>query len=437
MHTVWCEKSLFCFEIRRVEHIKDSPSYKQLQREVNLKQLQINGLLAITQAINENVKANQLFTSYQKFLHLEMQVGTMALYFKEEDKWTCVAHYGFELSLEPTEIAQTLKNFKKRTPLAQQATDPFLGLFDLVIPVFHKEDALAYVFIGDLKEEDDILNNINFITTITNIITVAIENKRLFKEQAERQLLTREMDLAGQIQRSLIPARLPDSANVQFASVYKPHFAVGGDYYDVVVLPNDEIVFCIADISGKGISAALLMANFQAKLHALLLRGLDLAETICEMNAYVYQVTQGDRFITLFLAKYQSKQGVLEYVNAGHVPPVILLGDEAIKLSSGCTVLGFLPKLPSVQVGGLCLTDQEALLFSYTDGLTDVESMEGQYFDEDRLIDFLFSHVHEPIGTMTNLLLERVTLFKGNEAFPDDITVLACRLKTAAIGQSS
>lgn len=413
-----------------VEQLKQRQSYEQLQREVYLKQLQINGLLAITQAINENVKANMLFTSYQKFLHMEMQVGTMALYFKEDNHWTCVSHYGFDLSLEPTDIEQILAKYKKRTPLANQSGHPFLGLFDLVIPVFHKNDALAYVFIGDLKEEDDILSNINFITTITNIITVAIENKRLFKEQAERQLLTREMDLAAQIQRSLIPARLPDSGYVQFASLYKPHFAVGGDYYDVVALPNDEIVFCIADISGKGISAALLMANFQAKLHALLLRGLDLAETVREMNAYVFQVTQGDRFITLLLARYQPRTGVLEYVNAGHVPPFILLNGEVIRLCTGCTVLGFLPKLPVVEVGGLCFTQAEALFFSYTDGLTDIVNTTGQFFDEDRLIDFLLSHSEENMPSLTEKLLDRVTLFRGNEPFPDDITVLACRLKT-------
>ncbi len=414
-----------------MEHTKQRLSYEQLQREVYLKQLQINGLLAITQAINENVKANMLFTSFQKFLHMEMQVGTMALYFKEDNHWKCVSHYGFDLSLEPSDIEQILAKYKKRTSLASQFEHPFLGLFDLVIPVFHKNEALAYVFIGDLKEEDDILNNVNFITTISNIITVAIENKRLFKEQAERQMLTREMDLAGQIQRSLIPARLPDSCYVQFASLYKPHFAVGGDYYDVVELPNDEIVFCIADISGKGISAALLMANFQAKLHALFLRGLDLAETVREMNAYVYQVTQGDRFITLLLARYQPRTGVLEYVNAGHVPPFILLNNEVIRLQTGCTVLGFLPKLPVVEVGGLCFTQtDEALLFSYTDGLTDIANAAGQFFDEDLLKDFLVSHCEESMPALTEKLLDHITAFTGNEPFPDDITVLACRLKT-------
>lgn len=308
-----------------MEKLKEGPSYAQLQREVNLKQLQINGLLAITQAINENIKASGLFNMYQKFLHLELQVGTMALYFKDNDIWQCVAQYGFDLNCQPAEIGQVLSQFSKRTNLAPYHEDPFLGLFDLVIPVMHKDHGLAYAFIGNLKENEDLLNTINFITTITNIISVAIENKRLFKEQAERELLSKEMDLAGQIQRSLVPLNLPNTSNMRFGSLYKPHFAVGGDYYDVVQLPNEAMVFCIADISGKGISAALLMANFQAKLHALLLRGLGLEKTIREMNAYVHHVTGGDRFITLFLAKYDPKTRALEYVNAGHVPPFILL----------------------------------------------------------------------------------------------------------------
>jgi phosphoserine phosphatase RsbU/P len=383
--------------------------------------------LSLTQAINENVKASSLFMTYQKFLHLEMQVGTMALYFKDEGEWTCVAYYGFDLETrQPADLPGLLARYKSRTPLASFVKDPFLGLFDLVIPVFHKDDALAYVFIGDLKD-DDVLNNINFITTITNIITVAIENKRLFKEQAERQVLSREMDLAGQIQRTLIPAKLPSSDRVQFASLYMPHFAVGGDYFDVVALPNEEIVFCIADISGKGISAALLMANFQAKLHALLLRGLDLEATIREVNAYVLQITQGDRFITLFLAKYDAKTGELEYVNAGHVPPILLIGQEVVKLDSGCTILGFLPHLKHLKPGKLQIPDSDALLFTYTDGLTDVVDSRGNYFQEELLLDFLKSHAHLPINQISNLLLQKVTQFKGQKAFPDDITVLACR----------
>jgi phosphoserine phosphatase RsbU/P len=411
-----------------VDNLRETPTFKQLQREVNLKQLQINGLLAITQAINENVKSSLLFTSYQKFLHLEMQVGAMALYFQEEDTWVCVSHYGFEIQdCQPTDMPALLARYRKRTPLASFASDPFLGHFDLVIPVFHKNVALAYVFIGDLKEEDDILSNINFITTITNIIAVAIENKRLFKEQAENQALSREMDLAGQIQRSLIPASLPSTPYLTFSSVYMPHFAVGGDYYDAVILPNDEIVFCIADISGKGVSAALLMANFQAKLHALLLRGLGLEETIREINTYVLDITQGDRFITLFLAKYSAQTRLLEYVNAGHVTPFLINQKGVSMLHEGCTVLGFLPVLKLLELGSL-LVPPNTFFFSYTDGLTDILNDSGESFDDQKLLTFLQEHHHEHLDKITEKLLQKVTKFRGKQAFPDDITVLTCRL---------
>jgi phosphoserine phosphatase RsbU/P len=411
-----------------VEHLKEGPSYKQLQREVHLKQLQINGLMAITEAINDNAKASHLFISYRKFLHMELQVGTLALYFKEDAEWQCVSQYGFDPKLLPSDMSGILGQFVKRTPLAPMAHDPFLGLFDLVIPVFHKENPLAYAFIGDLKEEDDILSNINFITTITNIITVAIENKRLFKEQADKEIISHEMVLAGQIQRTLIPHKLPSSTKVQFVSLYKPHFAVGGDYFDVVELPDDQIVFCIADISGKGISAALLMANFQAKLHALLLRGLGLEETIREMNAYVHQITNGDRFITLFLAKYDPANLALEYVNAGHVPPMIMTDGECIKLQSGCTVLGFVPVLPQIDVGGICITSKEALFFSYTDGLTDTQNQSGDFYEEELLVSFLEKSRSLPITQLPDRLLSEITEFKGKTAFLDDITVLACKL---------
>ena len=165
----------------------------------------------------------------------------------------------------------------------------------------HKNTAIAYAFLGGFRDEDDVYSKVQFVTTITNIIAVAIENKRLFKTQVQQQIVNREVELAAEIQQALVPNRLPSGVNYQLSSIYKPHFAVGGDYYDVVEFPDGQIAFCIADITGKGVSAALLMANFQANFRALVSRRPALEELVNEMNAAVYRVTQGDKFITFFV----------------------------------------------------------------------------------------------------------------------------------------
>jgi sigma-B regulation protein RsbU (phosphoserine phosphatase) len=290
----------------------------------------------------------------------------------------------------------------------------------------HKNTAIAYAFLGGFRDEDDVYSKVQFVTTITNVIAVAIENKRLFKSQVQQKIVNREVELAAEIQQALVPNRMPSSAAYQLSSIYKPHFAVGGDYYDVVEFPDGKIAFCIADITGKGVSAALLMANFQANFRALVSRRPALEELVRDMNSAVFNVTKGDKFITFFVAKYDSVARTLHYVNAGHTPPILLINGEAIPLKNGCTSLGWLPELPFLELGGVCLTG-EAIVFSYTDGLTEVRNSKGEEFGEDNLTDFLLEHATLDAKNINDQLLGHVETFRGREPWPDDITVLTCK----------
>ena len=399
---------------------------EKLEREVNLKQLQINSLLAITQAINENVAVDGLFNMYNSFLRWEIGIRKMALFFKEGGLWECMTSLGVSSRLLEHDVSKELLRYRSMQGL-EHSEHPLIREFDLVIPVMHKDEAIAYAFIGGFGEEDDVYNKVQFVTTITNVIAVAIENKRLFKQQLRQEVLNREVEVAAEIQRSLVPTRLPSGKNYQLSSIYRPHFAVGGDYYDVVEFPDGQIAFCIADITGKGVSAALLMANFQASFHALVSRRPTLEEIVRELNAAVWRVTQGDKFITLFLAKYDIPTRTLHYVNAGHTPPLLLMGTEVVPLKNGCTSLGWLPELPFLEIGGVCLPD-EALIFTYTDGLTDIRNKAGEDFGEDKLISFLIDHSQLEAKELNTKLLAHVDHYREREPYPDDITVLTCRI---------
>jgi sigma-B regulation protein RsbU (phosphoserine phosphatase) len=399
---------------------------EKLEREINLKQLQINSLLAITQAINENVSAEGLFNMYNSFLRWEIGIRKMALFFKEADIWECKTALGVDEKLLENDVNQELSKYRSTRGL-ENSEHALIREFDLVVPVMHKEVPIAYAFIGGFDDDDDVYNKVQFITTITNVIAVAIENKRLFKTQMRQEVLNREVELAAEIQRTLVPTRLPSGKNYQLSSIYKPHFAVGGDYFDVVEFPNGSIVFCIADITGKGVAAALLMANFQANLRALVTRCQTLEEIVQEMNAAVHRVTQGDRFITLFLARYEIHSRALHYINAGHTPPLLLINGDVVPLKNGCTVLGWLPELPFLEIGGVCLTD-EATIFTYTDGLTDVQNDEGEEFSEIKLVDFLRKNAHLGAKELNTQLLATVEAYREHQPFPDDITVLTCRV---------
>lgn len=405
---------------------------EQLERELNLRQLQVNRLLNITQAINNNVSARDLFGMYQSFLAWELGVERMALFVRKEEvgQWYCAAQLGLEADQFADDIADELKNFTELVNL--EAVDhPFLNHFDLVIPVLHKEHPIAYVFIGGFGEEEDMYERVQFITTITNIIAVAIENKRLFKRQLEQERLRREMDLAIEVQRLLIPDSLPTKDCYSLSSIYQPHFGVGGDYFDFLEFDDGKIVFCIGDFSGKGVSAALLMANFQANFHTLISKQIELDEFVAELNDSVNRITGGDRFITFFIAKYDIVSRELRYVNAGHNPPLLICDGRVQFLKKGSTILGSFQQLPEIEVGSVVLKDNSTVL-AYTDGLSDIQNDGGDYFDDKALIDFALQHANLSAVDINQSLLEVIDRFRGGQAYPDDFTVLTCQFYETA-----
>lgn len=400
---------------------------ENLEKELHLKQLQINRLLSITQAINNNVSGSELYDMYSSFLSWEMGIKKMALFVKEEEAWHCATSLGIPANLLSEDITVYLPKYTRLRNL-EETDSPLMRHFDVVIPVRHKETAIAYVFIGGFAEDDDMYNKVQIITTITNIIAVAMENKRLFKRQLEQERLKREMELAGDVQKLLIPQQLPSCRNYEFASIYKPHFGVGGDYYDFIEFPNDKIVFCIGDFTGKGLSAALLMANFQANFHTLINKQADLDEFIRDLNTSVNLITQGDRFITFFIAEYNTCTRVLRYVNAGHNPPILVSQNRLLELNKGCIMLGSYANIPGIEIGECKVEEDEAIILAYTDGLTDIRNAAGDFVTEELLYDYVQGNFQLPAETFNQGLLTILDAFRGDENYPDDFTVLTCKI---------
>ena len=402
---------------------------EELERQLFLKQLQINRLLDITQAINNNVNVENLYTMYKSFLNWELGVRRLALLLPDKDgDWSCAVSDGCDAELfDDCDFDAILPPFGNAIARLNGTIQPVLQQFEMIIPVFHKDEAIAYALIGDYDASD--FSKVQLITTITNIIAVAIENKRLFKRQIERERFNHEMTQAGKMQRSLVPDlnKLPQNGIFEVAAIYKPHFGVGGDYFDCFAFRDDRYLFVVADIAGKGLDAALLMANFQANLHAIIRRAGTPEEFVRQLNRSVWRVTKSERYITMFLAEIDTKTRRLRYINAGHMPPVLILrGQEPQVLTKGTTILGFFQSLPQVEIGELTL-DDEALLVIFTDGITDIRNPQGADFNEDLLTNFAAENQQLGARTFNDTLMRRVEEFKHGEDFPDDITVLTCR----------
>ena len=395
------------------------------ERQLFLKQLQINRLLDITQAINNNVKAEGLFDMYKSFLSWELGVRKLALFVPEVGAWHCVVHEGIEKEdLEQNGIYKLLASFGNTLTKLEKNKHPLAQHFEMVIPVFHKEKPIAYAFIGGYDATD--FSKVQLITTITNITAVAIENKRMFKRQIEQERFNHEMNLAGEMQRSLVPDKLPKNDMFEVSAIYKPHFGVGGDYFDCFKYQENQYMFIVADIAGKGLSAALLMANFQANLHAIVRRATTPEEFIRQLNNAVWRVTKSERYITMFVADINTQTRRLRYVNAGHMPPILITKGETHLLKKGCSILGFFKSLPSLEIGEMII-DEEALLLIFTDGITDIRNGAEEDFNEDLVIQFTKENKNLSARPFNEKLMERIDSFKGEEGYPDDITVLTTK----------
>lgn len=405
---------------------KQMANLESLRKELDLKQLQINRLLNITQAINNNVSAKELYEMYHSFLSWELGIKKMALYIRDGQDWACRTSLGISEALSEMDITDLLPQYTELNNL-EEPEHLLIKEFDIVIPVRHKEHPIAYVFIGGFAEDDDMYTKVQFITTITNIIAVAIENKRLFKKQIEQEGYKKEIEMAAEVQQMLVPRILPVTREYEFDYIYKPQLSVGGDYFDFIELEDGKIVFCVGDFTGKGLAAAMLMANFQANFHTLIKRHTNLDEFVHNLNESVNLLTQGDRFITFFIAEYDVNSRVLRYVNAGHNPPILLNKDELYELKKGTIMLGSYERLPKLEIGTVQI-DKEALILSFTDGLTELRNESGVMLTEETLHDFMRKYWKLQSAEFNQELLKFINQFKGSASYLDDFTVLTCKL---------
>ena len=184
---------------------------------------------------------------------------------------------------------------------------------------------------------------------------------------------------------------------------------------------------CIGDVSGKGISAAMLMANFQATLRTLLIvQKYDLDFLVRELNEKVMQTTKGEKFITFFIAHFNAETRVMTYINAGHNHPILTNGKEVMMLDQGTIGLGMFEELPFLNIGEVTLKPNTTLI-SYTDGVVELENEQGEQFGIERLVKVIHSFYMLKMEDVCNLTFGKLDEYRGNSPFVDDTAIMACR----------
>ena len=270
------------------------------------------------------------------------------------------------------------------------------------------------------------VEDLNLLTVMANVAGIRIEGERLAEIEQAEQLMAHELEQAAEIQRHLLPATTPEIRGLQLAGCNMPCRTVGGDYYDYLVYPDEQVGLAIGDVAGKGMPAALLMSSLQAKVQAFAETSASPAALVARLNRSVAATCPDNRFVTFFFSRLNLKSGELIYCNAGHNPPLLARADgTVVRLEGGGPVLGILPGLSYQERS--CQVESGDLLLLYSDGVTEAQAPDGEEFGEERLDEI----VRASRGDSAETVLAKVNIairdFTAGRPAADDITLVAAR----------
>jgi sigma-B regulation protein RsbU (phosphoserine phosphatase) len=402
---------------------------RSLENQIIVKDFKLNSLLEITTAINSNYGVDQLIRIYAFILKEQLGFQRFIL-FNEQEDWNCLLKVGFKGKVKDIDVKRDLFRFKEITVI-ESSQSKLLAEFDVIIPVYHKEKPLAYLLLSGIKNTaigaTENRADRSFVQTLTNIIVVAIENKRMAKQSIVQERIKKELEVASEMQKLLFPSDLPSNRRMDISAKYTPRHEVGGDYYDFIPLGDDEYIICIADVSGKGIGAAMLMANFQATIRTLFnYQRFEMEFLMEELNKKVMKSAKGEKFITFFIAHYNATSRELKYVNAGHNHPFITNGRKVEMLSEGCIGLGMLDELPFIHIGKKILKPNTTIVL-YTDGIVELENDKEEYFGAEKLVKLVHSYYPLKMEDMNNLIFSKLDEWRGDLNLVDDTAIFSCR----------
>lgn len=404
------------------------------------KHLELDALLDMTNAINRQMDEPSLLKIFMFTLVANFRIDKVVVIEMDPVPKFLLRH-GTKDEEMPTKEVLYLAESQGVITKDQHPDIPF----DFLIYISQKDSLKACIGLSGMHQlwNASQQEKIKFIHTLSNILIVALANTRMTAQRIVQEALKKELETAKKIQSMLFPSKLPYSDTVQIHATYIPHQSIGGDYFDYIRINDNEFFLCIADVSGKGIAAAMVMSNFQAALRILVRQGFSISKIIHELNQIVYTNTGGEKFVTAFFAYYNLQTNQLIYVNAGHNTPFMLQSNNEIaSLDKGCTLLGVFERLPSMEVG-VIFGVSASILYMYTDGLVEGPHLSDTAQGEEIIQELMRAQRHAP-GLLepspstlekkelhisindSNLHKKSLELLYRQEDAPDDITLLTC-----------
>ena len=407
---------------------------RRINRMLDRKVYELNTLFDLSKDFNILVDREEIIRIFKFAMLGQMLIRKFFFVLKHEDEHKMMAASGisgklsddemqqlFSLDDDLTEVDETLK--KKIPFLAENKIKALIGLQ-------FQSERVALVGVGArANEEEYSTSDYNFLQSLGNLAVLSIQKTYLLEERIEKERMEEELNIAKGIQKGLLPDPIPKSDELNIAATNISSYQVGGDYYDILEAPEDRLLFAIGDVTGKGMPAALLMANLQAMLHVLLPVDISLAEATGQINDIIYQNTPSDKFITFFWGIFNPENYQFHFVNAGHNPPVLLRSgsNEVEELTEGGLILGAMSTMTPYEDQTITLSKDDLLVF-YTDGVTEAKNEDNtDEYGEERLFDCIEKHRDMSSQKIQEAIIKDVKSYSKDIQF-DDVTIIVLKV---------
>ncbi|RMF58130.1 MAG: hypothetical protein D6748_09615 [Calditrichaeota bacterium] len=407
---------------------------REINQRLDEKIHQLNTLFDIDRGLSSTLDFNEILRLLGLVLMGQMKVTRYGILLKREKGFKLYQYKG----ISPSEIGPLEKRLRKISAPNQAVRIESLLDNDIIaqchqqqlevcIPMVHQNELLGYIFLGKKAGGETYdSTDLEFLTTLVSQAVISLENARMFQETLEKQRLEEELNVARTIQKKLLPHQLPNIPGYEVSGMNIPSKQVGGDYYDVIPLGSHTVALAIGDVAGKGVPAALLMANLQAALRIVLKFNPSPQQIISQLNNLICENTDRDKFITFFLAILNTREHTLTYVNAGHNYPILVTSTGTIQtLEEGGLILGVVPDYP-YQSSTIQLKKGD-LLYCYTDGVTEAVNHEGEEFGEELLLRLLNRFHKLPLTQSLEKIWQKIVAYSSGIPQADDVTMLAIK----------
>lgn len=300
---------------------------------------------------------------------------------------------------------------------------------ELVVPMQIQGETKGLIFLGKrINNQAYSKTDVEYVYAVGSLAIISLENKRLFIEALEKKKMEDELDLARDIQKNLLPHTIPVLKNFEISALNVSSRQVGGDYYDMIRLDEDNLCVAVADVSGKGVPAALLMANLQAFLKTTCRHGMAISEATALINDLVSENTADGRFITFFWGIINDDEKKFKYVNAGHNPPLLIRDGKICKLNKGGIILGVMKTIFPYISEEIELRKNDTIIL-FTDGVSEAMNREGEEFSDKRLEEIAANVSHKSSPVILEEIRQEVLAFASGAVQSDDITLMVIKVK--------